>query len=230
MIQKGFEVRYEYLFGRQFNDRLKKMPVGYLPMGTLERHGDHLPMGLDTLKAHGICSYVAQRVGGIVWPPHHYLGIHRKGAERETFLADWGNLYISEVLGEKIFEELLARASEMRFRVMVLYSGHYPGEQIDMIKAAAKCKWPRMKVLAYAEPGLLGNGDHAGLWETSLMAALDAGLVRMDRIGPLNYRQHGWDPAHDPAKASAALGQKALETICKQLGKDIRAALKKVRA
>jgi len=225
MKHETFEVRYEYLYGRQFNARLGQMPVGYLPMGTLERHGDHLPMGLDVLKAQAICVHVAERLGGIVWPPHHYLGIHQKGAERATVATGWGNVYISETLAEDTLEELLDRAAELGFKVMVLYSGHYPMSQVDLIEKAARRKRPGMKVLAYTELKLLRDGDHAGLWETSLLAALRPERVRMDRIESVNRRQHGWDKAHDPAKADTELARKAIEKIVRRLRKDIRAAL-----
>ena len=69
-------VRYELLHGIDASNAIRDYPVGYLPVGCLERHGDHLPMGLDVIKAHGICCILAERIGGIVFPPHHYAGIH----------------------------------------------------------------------------------------------------------------------------------------------------------
>ena len=63
-------VRYELMLGREATERIQEYPVGYLPIGCLERHGDHLPMGLDVIKAHRICCVVAQAIGGVVFPPH----------------------------------------------------------------------------------------------------------------------------------------------------------------
>ena len=40
-------VRYELMLGREATEAIARCPVGYLPIGCLERHGDHLPMGLD---------------------------------------------------------------------------------------------------------------------------------------------------------------------------------------
>jgi creatinine amidohydrolase len=226
MEHQTFEVRMEYLYGRQFNELLARMPVGYLPMGTLERHGDHLPMGLDALKAHAVCCHVAGRVGGIVWPAHHYLGVHKVEADRATFHAEWGNVYISYPLAEASLEELLARAGETGFKVMVLYSGHYPESQRELIAAVAARPRAGVKVLAYTERGIFdGDGDHAGIWETSILAALRPDLVRMDRIAEANYLDHGWNDAHDPKKATPEFGRKTLETITERLGRDIREAL-----
>lgn len=221
MIHQTFEVRYEHLYGRQFNARLKEMPVGYLPIGTLERHGDHLPMGLDTLKAHAVCVHLARRIGGIVWPAHHYLGIHKRGDDPAVFYAHWGNVYVSERLARETLCEILRRAGQIGFEVMVLYTGHYPHEQIDLVKWASHVKDLGVKVFAYSEPMILGDGDHAGIWETSIFAALCPERVRMDRISAVNRRQHSWDAAHDPAKSSIALGQRALDTITRRVRRDL---------
>jgi creatinine amidohydrolase len=52
MKRPAREGRIEYLKGRDAVRRLRRTPLGFLPLGSLERHGDHLPMGLDILKAH----------------------------------------------------------------------------------------------------------------------------------------------------------------------------------
>lgn len=54
------QVRYEYMKAREAIAAIRSCPVGYLPIGCLERHGDHLPMGLDVIKAYGVCCLVAQ--------------------------------------------------------------------------------------------------------------------------------------------------------------------------
>ena len=223
-----FEVRYEYLYGRQFNARLKEMPVGYLPIGTLERHGDHLPMGLDTLKAHAVCVHLARRIGGIVWPAHHYLGIHKKGAEPASFYAHWGNVYISETLARETLRQILRRAEQIGFKVIVLYTGHYPCEQIDLVRWASRQEDLDMRILGCCERTILGDGDHAGIWETSIFAALCPDLVRMDRIHALNRKQHGWDAAHDPTNADPRLGLDALAKITRRVRADVQRALKQV--
>ncbi|MBK8504013.1 MAG: creatininase family protein [Saprospiraceae bacterium] len=39
-----------------------------MPLGAIEWHGLHLPIGLDSMTSHGICLRVADRVGGLVMP------------------------------------------------------------------------------------------------------------------------------------------------------------------
>ena len=62
-------VQYELMLGREATKGGHASPVGYLPIGCMERHGDHLPMGFDVIKAHKICCLTAQVIGGVVFPP-----------------------------------------------------------------------------------------------------------------------------------------------------------------
>src|SRR5438067_12533085 len=43
-------------------------PVAFVPLGTSEHHGWHLPVGFDGVKAYALCQRVAERTGGIVLP------------------------------------------------------------------------------------------------------------------------------------------------------------------
>jgi len=87
----GKRVRYELMLGREAVEAITRRPVGYLPVGCLERHGDHLPMGLDVIKAHKICCIVAQNAGGVVFPAHFYSGIHKMSPDDiKKFTGGWG--------------------------------------------------------------------------------------------------------------------------------------------
>lgn len=70
------EVRLTHLRPSQLAERRAGNNVAWLPLGTLEWHGRHLPLGFDGLKAEGICVRAARRFGGVVFPAT-YLGDHR---------------------------------------------------------------------------------------------------------------------------------------------------------
>ena len=53
------EVRYERLRPAQIVARREACPVAYLPIGTIEWHGEHNPVGLDTLKIHRLARTAA---------------------------------------------------------------------------------------------------------------------------------------------------------------------------
>ena len=65
------KVKYSDLLPWEFRQRLDRRPVAYLPLGTLEWHGEHLPLGSDAIQSQGLMVECARRFGGIVMPPIH---------------------------------------------------------------------------------------------------------------------------------------------------------------
>ena len=59
------EVRMQWLRPAEV---LAHQPIVYLPIGPLEWHGPHLPLGTDPLQAESLAIAVAQQVGGVVHP------------------------------------------------------------------------------------------------------------------------------------------------------------------
>jgi creatinine amidohydrolase len=62
-------VDWLYLRPSQFRERVNQLPVAYLPLGTLEWHGEHLPLGSDALQSMELFREIARDIGGIVLPP-----------------------------------------------------------------------------------------------------------------------------------------------------------------
>ena len=216
-------VQYELMLGREAMEAIERCPVGYLPVGCLERHGDHLPMGLDVIKAHKICCLVARAIGGVVFPPHYYSGIHQMPPEQlEKFTGEWGNLYTDRTAADHL-ADLVAQIAMTGIRVLPLYSGHYPACQLDMIEEVAGRfgEGSGIAVVPCSELGMLAEGDHAGLCETSLMLYLDRAVVDMTRIGERNYQEHGWSEANSPEKASNAKGEADVHRIIDYLEAEI---------
>ena len=58
-------VQYERLRPAQIVERREACPVAYLPIGTIEWHGEHNPVGLDTLKMHALLAECAGEIGGL---------------------------------------------------------------------------------------------------------------------------------------------------------------------
>ena len=65
------KVRFDELLPHEFRKRLAQRPIAYLPLGTLEWHGEHLPLGSDAMQSEGLMVECARRFGGIVMPPIH---------------------------------------------------------------------------------------------------------------------------------------------------------------
>jgi len=56
-------VFYEELAPKEFKERMDACPVGYLPLGTIEWHGPHNPLGVDMLESKALFALAAERFG-----------------------------------------------------------------------------------------------------------------------------------------------------------------------
>src|SRR5215203_1249393 len=68
MANRRREVRFEEMFPWEIAAAMAEAPLCYLPLGTLEWHGEHAAVGLDALKAHTVCVRAAERSGGARCP------------------------------------------------------------------------------------------------------------------------------------------------------------------
>lgn len=196
-------VQYERLRPAQIAARRETCPVAFLPIGTIEWHGEHNPVGLDTLKIHALLIECARTMGGLVFPPLYY-GENREQALMEASAADReqiaarmhlpassfapGCMYESVSQQNTNYHRLLLHifheVKSLGFRVLVVGAGHYP--LLDHARAAAAIFHqtqvrPRMATWAFSGYELVRGqfdpcGDHAGKWETSLLMYLDPGM------------------------------------------------------
>ena len=77
------KVQYSELLPWEFRQRIQQRPVAYLPLGTLEWHGEHLPLGSDAIQSESLMIECARRFGGIVLPPIH-LGPDQNAAALQS--------------------------------------------------------------------------------------------------------------------------------------------------
>ena len=221
------EVRLELLLPSEIATALAARSLVYVPLGTYEWHGQHLPIGLDALTAHGICCAAAQRDGGLVCPPLYYGTGGGHGDYPWTIMVESAEIV-------PLLRTTLARLASFGVRNVVLMSGHFAGEQIDMIQSLAaemqaEGAGLRVEALAVNMAQLELAPDHAALFETTLLGALWPDRVRIDLLPPLAttpsmdpggnqmgpqrhdpahplYGIFGPDPRHyDPAKAAGLL-------------------------
>ena len=79
-------VKYTDLLPSTFKQRMKQHPIAYLPLGTLEWHGEHLPLGADSIQSEALMIEAAKRFGGIVMPPLFLGPDRRQDNEDGTYL------------------------------------------------------------------------------------------------------------------------------------------------
>ncbi len=198
---------------------MARLPAAWLPCGVVEWHSHHLPLGTDGLKVERLCSQLAQRLGGLVFPAY-YLG---SGLLQYPFglSCDWQLLHAMWV-------DLFRQLDRLGFRYILVVSGHYSGEQLILLAEAAESHMADCDslVLATREAGPVADSslyfDHAARYETSLMMALEPSLVDMSSISsslppsafdePRGWREWGIMGV-DPRSASREQGLEILGEI-----------------
>lgn len=172
----------ERLSPQQIESRLAEAPVAYLPLGTLEFHGPHLPVGLDGLTARGICLGAAELAGGIVLPTF-YQGV---GGEHTAY--PWTIMSAEPDAIEVLLDETLTRLSELGVRRVVVLSGHFADEQRALITRVAD-RWNAVESTLSIVARTLGEApgppvapDHAGRFESLVLHALEPDLVHVELL------------------------------------------------
>lgn len=184
----------ERLRPHQIEAALNQRSLIYLPLGTIEWHCHHLPVGLDALTAHGLCLRAAKRTGGLVWPVLYY----GTGGGHGAF--PWTVMMPDAAEIEALLTFTLRRLSDMHVVEAVLFSGHFADEQLAMIDRIAAGwnaagKAPALRAMAVNQAGILGfPPDHAGSFETTLLDGLEPGLSETDRLDAAPDEPDRFDP------------------------------------
>ena len=156
-----------------------------IPLGVTEPHGDHLPVGTDSICAVGLCETLSRELGFAIAPPVFYGLLDR-------MVGHTGALTLSRstytVLLEEIFEQLAAA----HIQFVVVCNGHGPNRLpiIDAIRRNVArhsmqfliVEW--WMVAAQYIQGLFDTADigHGGIGEVSAILHYHPELVKFDRI------------------------------------------------
>lgn len=231
------DVRLDRMRPRQVVERRRAADVAFLPLGNLEWHGVHNPLGLDAIKAHEVCCRAARVLGGgavapaLLWgaPRDSFnVGMAAEAAERiaavlNTEVRRWkgsGPYGGMDPQAQWLFyQQLLRMALEhiagFGFRSIYICSGHGP-----------LVHWVRPAAVAFTrasrDAGVLvttdwGNayeaagraGDHAGKGETSAMMAIDPALCDLGELSRVEGGAVGC--GSNAGEASAEYGEDWLD-------------------
>ena len=212
---------------------LRQDPVVIVPIGALEEHGRHLPLGSDMIQPLHVVDEVARRTGALVAPqiPYGVCTTTRPYPGTVSVSVDSLKLYVRDVLGDFVRNGIS--------RVMIL-SGHAGREHMMALRAAAQevvdgASGLKATVLSdydiiYASKGILPEGDgHAGAGETSRILTARPDLVKgtsppgKNEIPPYavvaDPRKYWSGVTGDPSMASNALGKKLDDLVIEELVK-----------
>ena len=235
----------------EFNQVMKNSPIAYIPFGTVEWHGPHLPLGVDTLKIEAFTSKASSISGGIIFPAltwnrntiRYVHGARYEGVEHLCQQELPGNIhFIREETFENLVQDCVACCIDRGFKAVCVWSGHNAAalaEYVPQLNSRLQEKYPDRRIYVSAcdgglvpqeqarEAGVDIIADHAGYWETSIIMATHPHLVHMDRVA-------GKDPDslcvtnNDVLNASAEMGHKIIELCGSSMGTHMKKLLSEV--
>jgi creatinine amidohydrolase len=212
-----------------------------LPVGSVEEHGPHLPLGTDTFHALEVARRVAQLCPVLVAPPLYY-GMCRSTREHP------GTVSLSGDTLRALLLEVGREFYRQGWRHLLFLSGHAGGTHISAILEAAELLLAELPEASIAVVNLLEllrevvrdqpdlvhtRGDsHAGEVETAIMLAAYPHLVRgtapeewpsFPKYVLVRDKRRYWPGGvwGNPAAATAAQGEAILEAEAASLARVI---------
>ena len=211
------EVRLEYLRPREIKESQGVCSTIFQPLGTIEWHGVHNVVGVDSLKAHALCVRAARKGGGVV-SPTLYGGVGGL-SEPHTFVMEPENSVFSNMLRPWV-EQLCREMVRDGFKAIIILTGHYGAAQQIVVRETAVRMSRALGVPVLGTPEYMlaidvdYTGDHAAWGETSLMMHLYPDTVDLSRLGDPPHQGVG---GRDPRESSAKDGKLLTETIVGRL-------------
>jgi creatinine amidohydrolase len=200
------ERRFERLLPAEIVAEMKQRPLIFLPLGPLEWHGPHLPLGTDPMVAHAVALRVASKVGGVVMPPF-FCGSERERSPKQ--LRDLGftgeewiigmdfpanvlkSLYFREEFMAVLVREMLELTIQQGYRLIAIINGHGASNHMAVLArlaaeftARGPAKVMNLTGWANDDRNPLDSG-HATAHETAQMMALYPDLVDVSQLPPL---------------------------------------------
>jgi creatinine amidohydrolase len=208
--------------------------VALWPVGAIEPHGPHAPLGTDTLISVGMCERAAARLDNAVVLPPLPFGVTRYGAGFA------GAIGISEQTMRAIVLDVAKAVADNGLRRLVIVNNHFEPEQVATLRATADeagalyLDLVRRRHAQRLTDEFRRGSCHAGRYETSLVLAdapqlvdpvvgeLPANEVDMPAAmaaGRTDFLAMGMDRAYcgAPAEATAEEGRRTFDTLTDML-------------
>jgi creatinine amidohydrolase len=235
--RRGYAMSYaiDELTWPEIGRILARDPRLVFPVGALDQHGPHLPVGANTLIATRVAREVSDRLGILRAPPFSY-GVTVPGDPYA------GTAGLRRKTLHRAVNELFARWEDDGFTEFAIVTAHrYEPHLEALLMALTDTSRNRVFDLYQIEVTDILESDpeleHAGELETSLLLWLAPELVRMDAAGDLDpaeralrrYTRGGvpTPPAESrgvvgfPTSATAEKGRRVFERMVEQVSAEL---------
>ena len=245
---QNMETRWELLTPPDFKELAKNHKICILPIGSLERHGDHMPFGTDAMVCHAIAVGASKKEPCVVFPPYWFGQVHEAGCFT-------GAINFSTRLTLEILEELLNQIAYNGFEKIVILNGH--GGNTHMLEYLAMSMLDKKVDYTLYIINSLNQSLHIkeieGIWETdgghaceretSMVMAVAPETIKMEyqrfeepiepkvdmshlqgvHTGLWWYAMYPENVVGCPSKATPEKGKKALDAAILSVAEKIKA-------
>jgi creatinine amidohydrolase len=182
-----------------------------VPLGSVEHHGGHLPLGADALLADAVGRECSRRLGAALAPTLR-LGCSDQHAGLP------GTLTLRTETLTAVVTQTAHALARQGFTMIALVSAH-GGNRAALEAAVAELTGSLSGAVTCAPAGDVGPdpGTYSGAWLTSVMLALHPELVDLAKAGP--------GLGSELETASAKRGREHIERFVDSIVASVRAAI-----
>jgi creatinine amidohydrolase len=159
--------------------------VCVIPLGIIEKHGPHLPLGTDLYEAREFSTRAVQKEYAVVFPPYFAGQIFE--ARHQP-----GTIAYSNELMWKMLDETCSELSRNGLKKIILVNGHGGNDSFLRFFCQSQLSKPHDYIVVLFQPEMseedqkkIGTlmkskiDDHAGESETSMMSVIAPSLIDM---------------------------------------------------
>lgn len=222
----------------------KAEKVVILPVGSVEEHGNHLPLCTDSLQPEYVARKVAKKTGCLIAPPIRYGICNAARNFPGTISLEFNSLL-------SLIRDILAELARNGFNKIIVVSGHAGSSHMTALRLAAqqvvlqnesKANGKKIRIMVLSDYDFAGDlktkyaleeDGHAGTIETSRMMDIMPKLVKssgkasfpkMPRFEIVAHPEHFFPSGviGDPTIASAKKGHEINKYIIDEVAKLVR--------
>ena len=211
----------------------KQDKVVIFPIGSVEEHGEHLPLCTDSVQPEYVALEVARKTGCLVAPPFRY-GIVNAGRNFPgTLTIQFNTLF-------NVAKDILSELARNGFNRIIVLSGHAGSSHMIALKLAAQevvrqngeeNGKQRTRIMVLSDYDFADG--HAGTIETSRVMAIRPDLIKSKGVPSKNEMPRFEVVLHpeqffptgvhgDPTAATVEKGQKINAYVIEQVAKLVR--------